>query len=72
MKIAVLNYESGVVDIVVVDSAYLRDNYKDSQDPAGDYLIDELGYHESSIHWMAGVNGLNIIDQDELNQVLSL
>lgn len=57
------------MDIIVVDTAYLRDKFSHSQDPAGDYLIDELGYHASNISWMSDVKGLNIIDQDEINQI---
>lgn len=70
MKIAVLNYETSDVDIVVVDMAYLRDNFAHSQDPVGDYLIDELGYHASNISWMGEVKNINIVDQDEINQIL--
>ena len=65
MKIAVLDYSTGTVDIVVVDKSFAHDNFDDDTER----YLDSLGYHLSNIEWMCDTKGINIIDEDERLQI---
>lgn len=66
MKIAVLNYESGNVDIISIDKAFIMDRFDGNVEP---FLIDYLGYDSNNIQWMTDVSSIRIIDSDTINQI---
>lgn len=67
MKIAVLDYASGNVDIITVDKAFINDRFDGNVEP---FLIDYLGYNSNNIQWMTDVKTIRIVDNDLLNQIL--
>lgn len=66
MKIAVFDYVHGDVNFHVVDKAYLDTNYNGD---INEFLRVDQGYRTDEISWMAGINSINIIDSDSLNQI---
>ena len=65
MKIAVFDYKKDVIDILIVDTAYIEDCYDGMTQ---DYL-SELGYDLDNIDYMTDFKGIHIIDPDEVNQI---
>lgn len=65
MKIAVIDYARNNIDIIVVDNAYVEDVYDGVTE---DYLKDVHGYNLDTIDFLTGIDGVNIIDQDDINQ----
>lgn len=66
MKIAVLNYESGNVDIVSISRAFIMDRFGGNIEP---FLVEYLGYNSNNIQWMTDVSSIRIIDSDTINQI---
>ena len=66
MKIAVIDYGRSNVDIIVVDKAYIDDMYDGMTQ---DYLAKEHKYNLDNIDFTTGIKGINIIDQDDINQM---
>lgn len=56
MKIAVLDYSVGEVDIIEAPEMELSEEVEE-------WLSLEMGYHISSIAWMAGVNRVNTYER---------
>lgn len=67
MKIAVLDYASGNVDIITVDKAFINDRFNGDVES---FLFDDLGYDRDNTHWMSDVKTIRIVDNDLLNQIL--